>query len=121
MEKVKRSCQGTAVVMSESELRIPLFWHGLCPAEYNSGMAEKKRIRIDDYNATIGDFPFKKYAEVIFDDDGNKGTVIDAEWVGNDPGGTHYTVTYWVKSLADGAIIELKLPEIRALNRNQRG
>jgi hypothetical protein len=35
-------------------------------------MVEKKRVRIDDYNATIEhDFPFKKYEQVIIDDDGN--------------------------------------------------
>ncbi len=44
--------------------------------EYNFGMAEKIHVRIDDYNATV-DYPFtfKKFQEVIMDDDGHKGVV----------------------------------------------
>lgn len=81
-------------------------------------MAEKKHVKIDDLNATVEhDFPFRKYEQVIFDVDGNTGTVIDAEWIGTDARATHYTVTYCVKSNLDGSIRELELPEILALNR----
>lgn len=83
-------------------------------------MADKKRVKIDDYNATVEhNFPFKKYAQVIFDDDGNTGTVIDAEWIGNDAQATHYTITYWVKSNVDGSVRELKLAKILDLNRKR--
>ncbi len=100
------------------EIWIPRSGIRIVPQSIISGIAEKKRVRIDDYNATIDhDFPFKKYEEVIFDGDGHKGTVIDAEWVGKDTPATFYTVTYWVKSLTDGSIIELKLSEILAFNR----
>ena len=83
-------------------------------------MADKKRVRIDDYNATVDhDFPFKKHEQVIIDGDGNTGSIIDAEWVGQDAIASHYTVTYWVKSNVDGSVRELTLTEILALNRNR--
>ena len=83
-------------------------------------MAEKKHVKIDDYNATVDhDFPFKKHEQVIMDEDGNTGTVIDAEWIGTDAKATFYTVTYWIKSNANGSIREFQLPEILALNRNR--
>ena len=83
-------------------------------------MAEKKHVKIDDYNATVDhDFPFKKYEQVIMDEDGNTGTVIDAEWIGTDARATHYTLTYWIKSNANGSIREFQLAEILALNRER--
>jgi hypothetical protein len=82
-------------------------------------MAEKKRVKIDDYNARNEyDFPFPKYHQVIMDEDGQDGTVIDAEWEGKDA--IHYTVTYWIKSNRDGSIKEMKLSELRNLNRNRK-
>lgn len=83
-------------------------------------MAEKKHVKIDDYNATIDyDFPFKKYEQVLINDDGHTGTVVDAEWIGEDQGSPFYTVTYWVKSNVDSSVREFTLNEIRDLNRNR--
>ena len=80
-------------------------------------MARKKRVKIDDYNATIEyDFPFDKDEQVIIDGDGNTGIVIDAEWWGNDDPAMHHTITYWIKSNVDGSVRKLKLAEILALN-----
>ena len=83
-------------------------------------MAEKKHVKIDDYNARAEyDFPFPKYAQVIMDQDGQDGTVIDAEWIGTNARATHYKVTYWIKSNANGSIKEFELPDLLALNRNR--
>lgn len=82
-------------------------------------MADKKRVKIDDHEATEHNFPFKKYAQVIVDDIGNTGTVIDAEWIGNDPPPSYYTMTYWIKSNADGSVTEWNLADLLALNRNR--
>jgi hypothetical protein len=84
-------------------------------------MAEKKRVKIDDLNATVEhDFPFRKWDQVIMDKDGNEGTVIDAEWIGTDARATHYTITYWIKSNLNGAMQEFQLPELLVLNRNRQ-
>lgn len=83
-------------------------------------MPNEKRVKIDDYNADVyHDFPYKKYAQVVMDDDGNEGTVIDAEWIGTDAPASFYTVIYQIKSNLDGSIRELKLTEILALNRER--
>ena len=83
-------------------------------------MADKKRVKIDDHDATEHNFPFKKYEQVNIDGDGNTGTVIDAEWVGNGVPTTHYTITYWIKSNVDGSVTEWNLADILALNRERR-
>jgi hypothetical protein len=90
----------------------------LVPQSIIPRMAEKKHVKIDDYNArTDYDFPFAKYAQVIMDKDGNEGTVVDAEWIGTDAKATFYTVTYQIKSNADGSLRDMPLAELLALNR----
>lgn len=80
------------------------------------GMSEKKRVKIDDYKARDEySFPYPKYHQVIMNKDGQDGTVIDAEWVGEDA--IHYTVTYWIKSNGDGSVKEMNYSELRDLNR----
>lgn len=81
-------------------------------------MPRKKRVNIDDYDATIVyDFPFDKDEQVTIDVDGNTGIVIDAEWFGDDDDpDRHYSMTYWVKSDVDGLVRKLKRAEILALN-----
>lgn len=84
-------------------------------------MTDKKHVKIDDYDPEIYElFPFKKYAQVIMDDDGLEGTVVDAEYVGDTSAAPHYDITYLVKSNSDGSLKELKLADILHLNRNRR-
>jgi hypothetical protein len=83
-------------------------------------MAEKKHVKLDDPNARLEyDFPFPKYAQVVMDETGQDGTVIDAEWIGKDAKASHYTVTYLIKSNRDGSLKEMRLSDLLALNRNR--
>ncbi len=96
-------------------------YSGGMPGSILSRMTEKKHVKIDDYNATIDyPFPFKKYEQVTIDKDGQTGTVIDAEYIGDQSAAPHYTITYVVKSNLDGSLKELKLADILSLNRKRR-
>jgi hypothetical protein len=81
---------------------------------------EKDRVSIKDINATVNhDFPFQLGAKVIYDDDGNKGTVEDAIWEGKSKAAaSHYTITYQIKT-PSGEIRHLKLNEILGFNKEQ--
>ena len=83
-------------------------------------MAEKKRVRMDDPDAASYPFSFNKYAQVIMDSDGQDGTIVDGVWEGEDNDAPFFTVTYTVKSNADGSLREMSLTELLALNRNRK-
>jgi len=82
-------------------------------------MTDKVHVKIDDHNAKDYPFPFYKYQQVMIDQKGNTGTVVDAEYIGQQFAAPHYTMTYWVKSNTDSAVTEMKLSYLLALNRNR--
>ena len=54
------------------------------------------------------------------DSDGQDGTILDGVWEGEDNDAPFFTVTYTVKSNADGSLREMSLTELLALNRNRK-
>ena len=96
---------------------VPLeVWHQSC---CNSHMANKKRVAIRDYNATVDhDFPFGLGDELTVNADGDAATVEDAVWEGQVPHG-FYTVTYHLVK-TDGQQLELELSDLLKFNRVNR-
>jgi hypothetical protein len=83
-------------------------------------MAEKKRVRMDDHDAREYPFTFNKYAQVIMNNDGQDGTIVDGVWEGEASDVPFYTITYTVKSNADGSLREMSLTELRDLNPKRK-